>query len=165
MAGGISKYQQYPQYRLLNHGMSLHEFKYIFTGNSSIGYWGDSLGLCISFLLYFFKSTSLFQNTKQATLAGPSSWRPSRDSWVGTWLKVVLIDNPFVSHFRLAAHFGLALLIFCFLFGKFCWFLYQLKQSTFMHFPLHHQYGYFYYHLFSNFIRSFYRRARCRSGL
>lgn len=112
------KYQQYPQYRLLNHGMSLHEFKYIFYWEFFHRLLGRLIGIVYLIPFIFFLKAQVFSKTlsKRLWLGLALGGLQGLMGWY--MVKSGLIDNPFVSHFRLAAHFGLALLIFCFLFWQ-----------------------------------------------
>ena len=108
-------YKQFPEYQKINRGMSLEEFKGIF-------YWAYGhrvLGRTIG--LIFFIPFVVF------LLAGRVAprWRPRL--WVAFTLgglqglmgwymvKSGLVDVPYVSHYRLAAHLLLAILILAFL--------------------------------------------------
>ncbi len=105
----FEKYKRFPEYQKLNMGMSLHEFKQIFFWEYSHRLLGRLI--VIVFILPFL----YFLFTKQL-----SGWLLRRllfilllgmAQGVMGWLMVKsgLVDNPHVSHFRLAAHLLLAL--------------------------------------------------------
>lgn len=111
----FDKYKQSPEYQKVNRGMSMDEFKSIF-------YWEYGhrvLGRLIGFLfllpfLYFLLRKKipsgwhikLFGLFVLGGLQGAMGWY---------MVKSGLVDVPRVSQYRLAAHFGLALLIFSFM--------------------------------------------------
>jgi len=107
----FSKYQQSPEYRLRNQGMSLDEFKGIFYWE-----WGHRLlGRLIG--LFFAAPLAWFWFKKRI----PHGYKPKLLALlvlggmqgVLGWYMVMsgLVDEPAVSHYRLAAHLGLALFI------------------------------------------------------
>lgn len=107
----FSKYQQSPEYRLRNQGMSLEDFKGIFYWE-----WGHRLlGRLIG--LFFAAPLAWFWFKKRI----PPGYKPrlltllmlgGAQGLLG-WYMVMsgLVDEPAVSHYRLAAHLGLALFI------------------------------------------------------
>ena len=106
------KYQQTPEYKQVNHGMSLQEFKGIFW----MEYFHRLLGRLIGFvfflpLLYFLvrrkidppfalKLSGIFV---LGALQGAMGWY---------MVKSGLVDDPRVSQYRLTAHLGLAFMIY-----------------------------------------------------
>ncbi len=107
----FSKYQQSPEYRLRNQGMSLDDFKGIFYWE-----WGHRLlGRLIG--LFFAAPLAWFWLKKRI----PPGYKPKLLALlvlggmqgVLGWYMVMsgLVDEPAVSHYRLAAHLGLALFI------------------------------------------------------
>lgn len=109
-------YKQYPEYQKINMGMSLDEFKDIF-------YWeyGHRLLGRIIGLIYFLPFIAFL-------VAGSIEKRYVPWLWGGLFLgglqglmgwymvKSGLVDNPHVSHYRLAAHLMLAIVILGYLF-------------------------------------------------
>lgn len=110
-------YRQTPEYRLVNAGMTLAEFKTIFFWEWFHRLWGRLIGLAFAVPLVWF------------WLAGRLAGRPAL-AWrlVGLlvlgglqgvlgWVMVEsgLVDRPSVSHYRLAAHLGLAILVYALL--------------------------------------------------
>jgi cytochrome c oxidase assembly protein subunit 15 len=108
----FDKYQQTPEYKLVNFGMSLAEFKGIFWWE----YFHRLLGRFIG--LAFFVPLAWFW--LRGRVDRPLAWRLLGVFALGGlqgamgWYMVAsgLIDDPRVSHFRLTAHLGLAFLIF-----------------------------------------------------
>jgi cytochrome c oxidase assembly protein subunit 15 len=108
----FDKYKQTPEYKLVNFGMSLAEFKGIFWWE----YFHRLLGRAIG--LVFFVPLAWFW--LRGRLDRPLAWKLLGVFVLGGlqgamgWYMVAsgLVDDPRVSHFRLTAHLGLAFLIF-----------------------------------------------------
>lgn len=103
-------YKQSPQYIKVNHGMSLAEFKNIYFWEWFHRLWGRIIGLIYAVpLVYFWQQI-------------PRDWRPrflivlflgGCQGAMGWYMvKSGLVDEPAVSHYRLAAHLMLAFLIY-----------------------------------------------------
>lgn len=108
----FAKYQEIPQYRLLNSGMTLAEFKGIYWWEWSHRLLGRALGVV------FLVPLLIFIARRQIT--GALAWRlggvfalGGLQGFVG-WYMVAsgLVGRVSVSQYRLAAHLGLALLLF-----------------------------------------------------
>lgn len=103
------KYQQFPEYKLLNHGMSLSEFKLIFFWE----YIHRLIGRLIGFVVFVPWFVFVIQKSIPKSLA----WKLIGGFLLGGlqgvmgWymVKSGLVNNPRVSHYRLAAHLLLAL--------------------------------------------------------
>lgn len=109
------EYKNYPQYQLVNAGMSLDAFKYIFYWEYGHRLLGRLIGVMFAIPFFFF----LFTGQVEASLK-PKLWVAlglgSMQGLMGWYMvKSGLIDEPLVSHYRLAAHLCLALLIFAYL--------------------------------------------------
>ncbi|WP_374446654.1 COX15/CtaA family protein [Stella sp.] len=111
----FEKYRQSPQYRLVNRGMTLDEFKQIFWWEYIHRLWGRLIGLAYALPFAWF----LWRG------AVPPAYRPhlwaalalgGLQGAVG-WVMVAsgLVDRPSVSQYRLVAHLGLALVIYVYL--------------------------------------------------
>lgn len=109
-------YKTSPQYRKVNFGMSLAEFRQIYFWEWLHRLWGRMIGVIYFVpLLYFWARRQIPDAAKKHLVAilalgflqGALGWFMVRSG---------LIDQPAVSHYRLAAHLGLAALIFCALF-------------------------------------------------
>jgi cytochrome c oxidase assembly protein subunit 15 len=111
----LDKYRQSPQYRLVNQGMTLGEFKQIFWWEYVHRLWGRLIGVLYALPFFWF----LWRG------AVPRAYKPhlwaalalgGLQGAVG-WLMVAsgLVDRPSVSQYRLVAHLGLALAIYVYL--------------------------------------------------
>lgn len=106
------KYQQSPQYLLVNHGMSLAEFKWIFFWEYFHRLVGRFIGFLVILPLMFFIYKKILSGVWirriifGLILGGLQGFM----GWV--MVKSGLVEEPRVSHFRLAAHLILAMAIF-----------------------------------------------------
>ena len=108
----FSKYQATPQYQKVFTDIGLEGFKSIFWWEYAHRLLGRVIGLVflVPFLFFYFKNS----------LSKPLIWKLAGLFVLGGlqgamgWymVKSGLVDDPRVSHFRLTAHLGLALLIF-----------------------------------------------------
>jgi cytochrome c oxidase assembly protein subunit 15 len=108
----FSKYQQTPEFQKVNHDMTLDGFKFIFWWEWAHRLSGRLIG--VVFLLPFV--WFLARGQLRGPLAGKVFGFFILGGLQGTigWymVKSGLVDDPRVSHYRLAAHLGLAFLIF-----------------------------------------------------
>lgn len=121
----FKQYQQFPEYQQLNHGMSLFDFKQIFFWEYLHRLLGRVIGLVflIPFLYFWIRG---YVNSKQlkrmfilfglGALQGAMGW---------FMVKSGLVDMPYVSHYRLAAHFLLAVILI----GCCVWFAIDIKPK------------------------------------
>lgn len=109
-------YQQYPEYQLKNHYMTLSEFKNIFWFEYAHRLLGRFIGLLFSIPLIFFIITKRIDKPLipkmvilfiLGGLQGLLGWY---------MVKSGLVNDPHVSQYRLTAHFGLAVIIYGYLF-------------------------------------------------
>lgn len=109
----FAKYQQIPEYALVNSTMTLHEFKGIFFWEFLHRNWGRLMGLVfiVPFVVFWRKGLLkgwLMRRSLTILLGG---------GIVGAlgWFMVAsgLEDNPDVSHYRLAIHLCAAFTVFC----------------------------------------------------
>ncbi|MEK9726990.1 MAG: COX15/CtaA family protein [Candidatus Margulisiibacteriota bacterium] len=129
-ANTFDAYKQSPEFIKLNHAMNLNEFKFIFFWEYIHRMLGRLIGLSAlaPFIFFMFK--------KQLS---PSFIR----RWLGIILliggqglmgwymvKSGLIDNPHVSHFRLAAHLSLAFLIFSLILKEYLLIQFPARQKS-----------------------------------
>lgn len=107
----FSKYQKIPQYAEVNKGMTLEEFKTIFWPE----YWHRVLGRLIGVIfilpLIVFWSTGAITNRFGVRLLAIFSLGGLQGFMGWYMVSSGLIENTYVSHFRLAAHLALALLL------------------------------------------------------
>lgn len=105
-------YRQSPEFAHKHHWMALADFKAIFFWEWLHRLWGRLIGLVYALpLLWFFvrKQIPAGYGLKFLGVLALGGLQ----GFVGWWMvKSGLVDRPDVSHFRLAAHLGLALVIF-----------------------------------------------------
>lgn len=112
----FEKYKQFPEYQLINQGMTLSEFKFIYFMEYSHRLLGRLIGLFFFIpLIYFWLRNRLTSGLKglsiMVTLLGVAQ------GFMGWYMvKSGLIKDPSVSHYRLTAHLILALILFAVLF-------------------------------------------------
>ncbi|XP_055019037.1 cytochrome c oxidase assembly protein COX15 homolog [Boleophthalmus pectinirostris] len=115
----FSKYQQFPEFKILNHNMTLPEFKFIFYMEWGHRMWGRLVG--ISYILpaiYFWRKGYFTRSMKGKVLGlcgfvvfqGLLGWYMVKS---GLEEKPESHDIPRVSQYRLCAHLGSALLLYC----------------------------------------------------
>lgn len=108
-------YKNYPQYQLVNEGMSLAAFKFIFFWEYGHRLLGRLIGLWFAVPFFYFLLT------KQIPIALKSRlWIAfvigGLQGLMGWYMvKSGLVDEPLVSHYRLAAHLSLALFLFAYI--------------------------------------------------
>jgi cytochrome c oxidase assembly protein subunit 15 len=112
----FAQYQQYPEYQMLNYGMTLADFKRIFLIEFVHRLWGRLIGVAFLVPFAFFVVKGAFRGVKR---------RPLLQSLVAVfalggvqaflgWYMVSsgLIERPEVSAYRLALHLAVGLVIF-----------------------------------------------------
>ncbi len=115
-AAELDKYRQSPEYQRVHRGMSIEQFKGIFW----LEYWhrvlARALGLLFALPLAWFWLRGRLPAHLRWPLLGILALFTAQ-GWMG-WFMVSsgLVDIPRVSPYRLAAHLGLALLIFAAMF-------------------------------------------------
>lgn len=112
----FAAYKQYPEYQKINKGMSVQEFKSIFFWEYSHRLLGRLIGLAffVPFMIFLLKG-------KISGALKPKLWLMfflgGLQGLMGWWMvKSGLVDHPDVSHYRLTAHLGLAVLIYLYIF-------------------------------------------------
>lgn len=120
------KYQQYPEYKIVNQRMNLEEFKFIFFWEYFHRLFGRLIGLVFFFpYLFFFLRKKLNKKWNRRLLA--ALVLGGSQGLLGWFMvKSGLVDRPDVSHFRLAAHFTLALGIM----GYIWWLMLELRRES-----------------------------------
>ncbi|MBP7252259.1 MAG: COX15/CtaA family protein [Alphaproteobacteria bacterium] len=122
----FAAYQQIPQYKLLKSGMSLAEFKDIYFWEWLHRLWGRLIGLVYALPFFWFMarrqiptgySVKLWLGLVLGGLQGAVGW-----FMVASGLSQLV----FVSHYRLALHLSLALLIYAYL----LWLAFGLKPAA-----------------------------------
>jgi len=107
----FTAYKATPEYQQVNRGMSLDEFKGIFWWEFSHRLLGRFIGLAFAIPLLFFMARRMVRPELKMTLFGLLALGGMQG--VMGWYMVMsgLVNEPAVSHYRLAAHLGLALAI------------------------------------------------------
>lgn len=104
-------YRQTPEYQLINAGMSLADFQTIFWWEFVHRVWGRLLGVAFAVPLAFF----WLKGWAPAPLRGRLLLLlglGGLQGAIGWWMvRSGLVDEPDVSHYRLAVHLGMAFLI------------------------------------------------------
>src|SRR3954463_9782104 len=111
-AAEFTKYQQIPQYRLLNAGMSLGEFKSIFLWEYVHRLWGRLIGFVYALPLLYFLISRRIPRRLTLPLAGIFLLGCAQGALGWYMVKSGLSDRGSVSQYRLAAHLALALAIY-----------------------------------------------------
>uniref|UniRef100_A0A8C4EJV3 Cytochrome c oxidase assembly homolog 15 (yeast) n=1 Tax=Dicentrarchus labrax TaxID=13489 RepID=A0A8C4EJV3_DICLA len=115
----FSKYQQFPEFKIMNHDMTLPEFKFIFYMEWGHRMWGRLVGLAyILPTVYFWRKGYFNRSMKGKVLGlcgfvffqGLLGWYMVKS---GLEEKPESHDIPRVSQYRLSAHLGSALLLYC----------------------------------------------------
>ena len=108
----FAKYQQTDQYRLLNQGMSLGEFKSIFWWEFIHRFWGRLIGLVFFVPYVWFLATGRIRATLAKQLAGVFVLGALQGALGWYMVMSGLVDRVDVSPYRLTAHLGLAIVIY-----------------------------------------------------
>lgn len=121
----FEQYKQFPEYQVLNRGMSMAEFQFIFFWEYLHRMAARLLGLVfiIPFLWFFAKKKFDKKQLKRSLLLLALGVSQGLMGWY--MVMSGLIDIPAVSHYRLAAHLTLAFIIF----GACLWFALDLRDS------------------------------------
>lgn len=128
----FAKYQTYPEFQKRNTTMSLEAFKGIFWWEYAHRILGRMIGLVIGIPLIFLVPASYFRRSDHSI----KPWVPALmmifilgglQGGLG-WFMVAsgLVDRPDVSHYRLTAHLGLAVIIF----GALLWVAFGLLRNS-----------------------------------
>ena len=108
----FAKYQQTPQYRLLNAGMSLADFKTIYLWEYVHRLWGRLIGFVYLLPFLYFLARGRIPRCLTWPLAGIFALGAAQGA-LGWWMvKSGLADRIEVSQYRLTAHLALALVIY-----------------------------------------------------
>ena len=108
-------YQQSPEYQKVNSWMELEDFKNIFFWEWFHRLWGRLIGVVFALPLLFFWVRGMIPQGYKLKFIGMLILGGLQGVMGWYMVKSGLIDIPAVSHYRLAAHLSLALLIFALL--------------------------------------------------
>lgn len=122
----FAQYKQFPEYQHLNTGMTLWGFKKIFFWEYLHRLLGRVLGLVflIPFIWFWFRGYFNRKLLKRMFILMGLGAAQGAMGWI--MVKSGLVDNPHVSHYRLAAHLLLAFVLI----GFCVWYALDLQTST-----------------------------------
>jgi cytochrome c oxidase assembly protein subunit 15 len=107
----FAAYRAYPEYRLVNHGMTLAEFQQIFWLEYAHRLWGRMIGVAFLAPFLWFLGRGRIRGRRVPQLVALFGLGALQGA-VGWWMVASgLVDMPDVSHLRLAVHLGLAVAI------------------------------------------------------
>lgn len=130
----FAKYREIPEYKLVNDGMSLAEFKSIFWWEWGHRFLGRFIGLVffVPFVFFWLKKALNRQLTQRLLIIFILGGLQGALGWY--MVKSGLVDRIDVSQYRLAAHLGLAVLLF----GIVLWTLLRLGAKEVDNSPQNH---------------------------
>jgi cytochrome c oxidase assembly protein subunit 15 len=108
----FAKYRETPEFRLVNSRMTLEGFKSIFWWEYIHRLVARGIGVVFLAPLLWFQLTRRLDRRLAWQLWGIFALGAAQGAMGWLMVKSGLVDDPRVSHFRLAAHLGLALAIF-----------------------------------------------------
>lgn len=108
----FAKYQQTPEYRLVNHAMGLEEFKGIFYWEYAHRLLGRLVGVVFFVPFIYFRARGRIAAGLTPKLLGIFVLGGLQGAMGWYMVKSGLVDDPRVSQYRLTAHLALAFLIF-----------------------------------------------------
>ena len=112
----LEKYRQIPEYQLINKGMSLEEFKFIFWWEWAHRLLGRFIGVAFFVPMVVFWAAGRVEPWLKPRLMLALALG-GLQGFVGWWMVASgLVDRVDVSQYRLATHLTLALVIFAYLF-------------------------------------------------
>ncbi|HEX6957856.1 MAG TPA: COX15/CtaA family protein [Ferrovibrio sp.] len=111
----FEKYKLFPEYQKINIGMTLEGFKSIFWLEYIHRLLGRLIGVVFALPMIWFWLRGRIPVGMKRHLVAMFLLGGSQGALGWFMVKSGLVDNPDVSHYRLTAHLGLALLIFCYI--------------------------------------------------
>lgn len=111
----FEKYKQIPEYQIINKGMSLAEFKFIFWWEWSHRLLGRVIGVVFAVPLVWFWVSGQISPWLRPRLLGLLALGGVQGGIGWYMVKSGLVDRTDVSQYRLALHLSVALVIFCML--------------------------------------------------
>jgi cytochrome c oxidase assembly protein subunit 15 len=125
----FEKYHQTPQYKKVNLGMSLDEFKAIFWWEYFHRLLGRVIGLAFFIPFLYFAAKKIIDRRLGLKLTGIFVLGALQGGMGWYMVKSGLVDNPHVSQYRLTAHLGLAFAIYAAMFWVALDLLYPLRTT------------------------------------
>lgn len=110
-ADAFAKYKQIPQYELVNQGMSLAEFQYIFWWEWAHRFLGRFIGVVFALPLIYFWATGRLRPVLAPKLWGLLALGALQGFFGWYMVQSGLVERIDVSHYRLALHLTTALVI------------------------------------------------------
>ena len=108
----FAKYKQIPEYKLINRGMLLADFKFIYWWEWAHRFLGRFIGIAFAIPLLFFWSTGRIARDQMPGLLGLFILGGLQGALGWYMVKSGLTERTDVSQYRLAAHLTLAAIIF-----------------------------------------------------
>ncbi|MDP7028196.1 MAG: COX15/CtaA family protein [Candidatus Marinimicrobia bacterium] len=124
----FEKYQQYPEYKKLNQGMRLDEFKFIFFWEYVHRLIGRLLGIFFIIPFAYFLVMKKLNPRLIRKLILMFAWGGLQGLYGWYMVKSGLVDVPHVSHYRLAGHLILAFGLMAYI----LWTILSLHRETFI---------------------------------
>jgi cytochrome c oxidase assembly protein subunit 15 len=112
----FAKYQQTPEFKLVNHQMDLDEFKGIFWWEYFHRLLGRGIGIAFALPLIWFVARRVIDRPLAWKLAGIFILGGLQGAMGWYMVKSGLVDDPRVSQYRLTVHLSLAFVIFAAMF-------------------------------------------------
>ncbi len=112
----FTAYRQFPEYRKLNRGMELSEFKSIYWLEYLHRLWGRIIGVLFLLPFLWFLLKRRVSGSLAAKLAGMFLLGGAQGALGWYMVESGLAERPDVSAYRLTAHLGLALVIYAYVF-------------------------------------------------
>ena len=116
-AEAFLKYKQIPEYQIVNKGMSLEEFKFIYWWEWGHRFLGRIVGFVFLLPFIFFVATRRLTRDFIVPVSALFLFGGMQGFMGWYMVQSGLSERVDVSQYRLAAHFGLALIIFSWSFG------------------------------------------------
>lgn len=120
----FAQYQTSPEFQKINFSMTLGEFKYIFWLEYLHRLWGRLFGIVFFVPALYFWMKGWFNSHQKNQIRALTILGICQAVMGWYMVKSGLVDDPHVSHFRLAAHFSLALAIL----GILLWMVFDLAK-------------------------------------
>ena len=109
------KYQAYPEYREINHGMTLAAFKSIYWLEYVHRLWGRLIGLVFLVPFLYFAASGRIERRLRPRLTAVFLLGALQGGLGWYMVKSGLVNRPDVSQYRLAAHLVMAFLIYAYM--------------------------------------------------